>query len=74
MNEPSPRVQLLEVLAVGSIDVLLSFGLVALVIGGGRLRGMPPAQLTAWNACVILNVLGAGLSRFGESLRNLRRE
>jgi hypothetical protein len=56
-----------------SLDVLLSFALVALMIGGGRLRGMPAGRLAVWNACVILNVLGAGLGRFGESLRNLSR-
>jgi hypothetical protein len=56
-----------------SLDVLLSFALVALMIGGGRLRGMPGDRLAVWNACVILNVLGAGLGRFGESLRNLSR-
>jgi len=54
-----------------SLDVLLSFGLVALMIGGGFLRAMPPAQLGLWNACVILNVLGAGLLRFSSSLRGL---
>ena len=54
-----------------SLDVLLSFALVALMIGGGFLRAMPPRQLTLWNACVILNVLGAGLLRFNSSLRGL---
>lgn len=56
-----------------SLDVLLSFALVALMIAYGRLRSMPPEQLAAWNACVILNVLGAGLGRFGASVRNLSR-
>ncbi|NNN05851.1 MAG: hypothetical protein HKL90_08110 [Elusimicrobia bacterium] len=56
-----------------SLDILLSFALVALMIGGGLLRGMPADRLTVWNACVILNVLGAGLGRFDESLRNLSR-
>jgi hypothetical protein len=56
-----------------SLDVLLSFALVALMIGGGRLGSMPPVRLSAWNACVILNVLGAGLGRIGDSLRDLAR-
>lgn len=56
-----------------SLDVLLSFILVALMIGLGRLRAMPSAHLAAWNACVILNVLGAGLGRFGASVRELSR-
>lgn len=54
-----------------SLDVLLSFALVALMIGGGFLREMPSHRLTLWNACVILNVLGAGLLRFSSSLRGL---
>ncbi len=57
-----------------SLDVLLSFALVALMIGGGYLRSMAPDRLAAWNACVILNVLGAGLGRFGISLRELSRD
>ena len=54
-----------------SLDVLLSFALVALMIGAGRLRSMPAGRLAVWNACVILNVLGAGLGRFGDSWRKL---
>jgi len=57
-----------------SLDVLFSFALVALMIAFGRLRLMPPDRLAAWNICVILNVLGAGLGRFGASVRNLTRE
>jgi hypothetical protein len=56
-----------------SADVLVSFALVALMIGFARLRSMPPGRLAVWNACVILNVLGAGLGRFGLSLRDLSR-
>ncbi len=56
-----------------SLDVLLSFALVSVMIGGGRLRGMPEGRLAVWNASVILNVLGAGLGRLGESVRNLAR-
>jgi hypothetical protein len=57
-----------------SLDVLVSFALVALMIGFGRLRSMPPGRLAAWNACVIFNVLGAGLGRFGLSLRGLSQD
>lgn len=57
-----------------SLDVLLAFVLVALMIAFGRLRLMPPDRLAAWNICVILNVLGAGLGRFGASVRDLTRE
>ena len=57
-----------------SLDVLLSFSLVAFMIADARLGALPSQQLATWNACVILNVLGAGLGRFGQSLRNLSRE
>jgi len=56
-----------------ALDVALSFALVALMIGLGRLGALPRASLAVWNACVILNVLGAGLGRVGASLRGLAR-
>ncbi len=56
-----------------ALDVLLSFALVALMLGLGRLATLPPGRLTAWNVCVILNVLGAGLGRLSVSLRGLSR-
>lgn len=55
-----------------SVDVLLSFCLVALVIGKGLLHQMTPEQLHVWDVCVIFNVIGAGLSRFGSSLSKRR--
>jgi hypothetical protein len=55
-----------------SVDVLLSFSLVAFMIAASRLGSLSTQQLAVWNACVILNVLGAGLGRFGQSLRNVR--
>lgn len=57
-----------------SLDVLLAFALVAAMIGFGRLSLLPPGRLAAWNLCVILNVIGAGLGRFGASLRGLASE
>ena len=57
-----------------SLDVLLAFVLVALMIAFGRLSLMTPDRLAAWNVCVILNVLGAGLGRFGASVRDLARD
>ena len=54
-----------------SLDVLISFTLVAYMVGAGRLRILPPRLLAYWNAAVVLNVLGAGLGRFTESVRNL---
>ena len=54
-----------------SADVLISFALVAYMVGAGRLGQLPPRLLSFWNAAVVLNVLGAGLGRFSESVRNL---
>ncbi len=55
-----------------SLDVLLSFILVAVVIGSGAIRQLPADQLMVWNISVILNVLGAGSSRLTSSLKNLK--
>ncbi|MBX3196545.1 MAG: hypothetical protein KF894_00210 [Labilithrix sp.] len=46
-----------------SLDVLLSFGLVALVIGAGLIARLPSWALPLWNVSVVLNVLGAGIGR-----------
>ncbi len=54
-----------------SLDVLVSFSLVAYMVGAGRFRVLTPGLLTFWNAAVVCNVLGAGLVRFTESVRNL---
>jgi hypothetical protein len=54
-----------------SLDVMISFSLVAYMVGAGRLKLLPPELLTIWNVAVVLNVLGAGLARFSESVRNL---
>jgi hypothetical protein len=54
-----------------SIDVLLSFSLVAAMVGLGKIAALPAEQLRAWNGAVVLNVLGAGLGRVGASLRRI---
>lgn len=57
-----------------SLDVLISFSLVAYLVGSGRLKELSSPMLGYWNAAVVLNVLGAGLLRFTESVRNLTEE
>lgn len=57
-----------------SLDVLISFSLVAYMIGAGRLQDLSSPASSYWNAAVVLNVLGAGLMRFTESVRNLTEE
>ncbi|HEX4047187.1 MAG TPA: hypothetical protein VH309_05110 [Elusimicrobiota bacterium] len=54
-----------------SLDVLISFSLVAYMVGAGKLGLLSPDVLTLWDVAVVLNVLGAGLGRFTESVRNL---
>lgn len=55
-----------------SLDVVVSFGLVALMIAGGYLKELPSEHLHWWNLSVILNVFGAGSSRLGSSIKNLK--
>ncbi len=47
-----------------SIDILISFSLVALVVGAGLIPRLHTEELHIWNICVVINVLGAGLGRF----------
>ena len=54
-----------------SIDVGLSFLLVAIMIAAGFIKTLNPAMLLAWNISVILNVFGAGLTRLTHSIKNL---
>ena len=56
-----------------SVDVLLSFAIVALMLGAGFLKFLSPAQLAAWNVSVILNVLGAGSTRLSQSIAGIKR-
>lgn len=56
-----------------AIDVFLSFALVALVVGGGMIRLIPPGLLPLWNAAVVLNVLGAGVGRLMSSFQQRAR-
>lgn len=52
-----------------AIDVFLSFGLVALVVGLSWIPRMPADGLPLWNLAVVLNVLGAGVGRLFSALR-----
>jgi len=54
-----------------SLDVLLAMSIVAVMIGTRAFSSFPSGQLALWNTCVILDVLGAGLSRFGSSLKRI---
>jgi hypothetical protein len=55
-----------------SLDVLLSFSLVAYIIGSGDIKKFSPSLSQVWNISVILNVLGAGSSRMANSIKNIK--
>lgn len=52
-----------------ALDVLISFSLVAIVVGAGWLARLPAWGLAAWNVAVILNVVGAGVGRVVAAVR-----
>lgn len=54
-----------------SLDVLLAMSIVAYMIGVQAQASFPEGRRLLWNACVILDVMGAGLSRFHGSLKRL---
>jgi len=55
-----------------AIDVFVSFGLVAVVVGASLLSRLSPWQLMVWNIAVVLNVLGAGIARLLGAVRGPR--
>jgi hypothetical protein len=54
-----------------SLDMLLAMTLVAGIIGSGAVGALTRNQLLVWNISVILNVMGAGLTRVGHSIAHL---
>ncbi len=54
-----------------ALDVLVSFCLVAAMVGFGLLGSLPAGELAAWNVAVVLNVLGAGLGRVSSSISHI---
>ncbi len=55
-----------------SLDVALSFSIVAFMVGADRIHLLPPAQIPLWSASVVLNVFGAGLGRLTSSIKSLK--
>ena len=55
-----------------AIDVLLSFTLVAYMIGWGGIVHIPEPQITIWNISVVFNVFGAGYGRLSGSIKELK--
>jgi hypothetical protein len=55
-----------------SLDAMVSFTVVALMIALHLLPRLSPGGLAVWNASVVCNVLGAGAGRLAASLQALR--
>ncbi len=55
-----------------SLDMAISFALVAAVIGGSLLPRLTHSELNLWSGAVVLNVLGAGFGRLATSLKTVR--
>ena len=51
-----------------ALDVMLSFTLVAAMVGFDLFHLLPHAALSVWTSCVVLNVLGAGVARLGQAI------
>jgi hypothetical protein len=54
-----------------SIDMAVALLLVAAMVGFEQIASLPTGHILAWNVAVVLNVLGAGLSRLNHSVRQL---
>ncbi|MFT3694373.1 MAG: hypothetical protein QM831_14595 [Kofleriaceae bacterium] len=54
-----------------AIDVFVSFGFVAIVVGASLLGRLPAWTLPIWNIAVVLNVLGAGVGRLLGAVRRV---
>lgn len=53
-----------------ALDVFVSFGLVAIVVGFGLIAALPAELVAVWNVAVVLNVLGAGIGRLVAAIRS----
>ncbi len=51
-----------------ALDIMLSFMIVAVVVGQNLFVFMDGAQIKLWNVCTVVNVLGAGIARLGASI------
>ncbi len=51
-----------------ALDIMLSFMIVAVVVGQNLFVFMDGAQVKLWNICTVVNVLGAGIARLGASI------
>ena len=57
-----------------ALDIMLSFCIVAWVVGNNLFPFMDGAQVKFWNICTVVNVLGAGIARLGASITAEKNE
>ena len=73
-KRPTPQTKSMWQDFGNSLDVFLSFSLVAIMIGGDYLKLLPQNHMAIWNLSVILNVFGAGYGRIMNSIQNLSKK
>jgi hypothetical protein len=56
----------------GAVDIMLSFLLVSIMVGGNLFPYVTYIEILAWNYSTVVNVMGAGTSRMISSIQ-LRR-
>lgn len=51
-----------------ALDIMLSFCIVAMVVGYALFPYLDGSQVKIWNVCTVINVLGAGIARLGATI------
>jgi hypothetical protein len=57
-----------------ALDVMLSFSIVSIVVGGSLFHYLSNVEATIWNVSVVANVLGAGISRIAPTIVQVKRQ
>jgi len=55
-----------------ALDVMLSFSLVAIMVGGNLFRYLSHWEMNLWSVSVVVNVLGAGCTRIFLSIQQVK--
>jgi len=56
-----------------ALDVMLSFALVAIMVGGNLFHYLSGWETCLWSVSVVVNVLGAGITRIFLSIQHVKR-
>jgi len=52
-----------------AVDMMISFAIVATVVGSELFVFLEPYQIKLWNCCTVFNIMGAGVSQLQATLR-----